>query len=81
MDELSDKDKQVVNRARKIQRFLAQPMFVAEKFTGLEGKYVPLRDTIRGFKTIISGEVDDLPEAAFYNVGAIEEAFEKAKTL
>ncbi|MBO5609895.1 MAG: F0F1 ATP synthase subunit beta [Eubacterium sp.] len=81
MDELSDKDKQVVNRARKIQRFLAQPMFVAEKFTGLEGKYVPLGDTIRGFKTIISGEVDDLPEAAFYNVGAIEEAFEKAKTL
>ena len=81
MDELSDKDKQVVNRARKIQRFLAQPMFVAEKFTGLEGKYVPLRDTIRGFKTIISGEVDDLPEAAFYNVGAIEEAYEKAKTL
>ena len=81
MDELSDKDKQVVNRARKIQRFLAQPMFVAEKFTGLEGKYVPLRDTIRGFKSIISGEVDDLPEAAFYNVGGIEEAYEKAKTL
>ena len=81
MDELSDKDKQVVNRARKIQRFLAQPMFVAEKFTGLEGKYVPLRETIRGFRAIVSGEVDELPEAAFYNVGAIEEAYEKAKTL
>ncbi len=81
MDELSDNDKLVVNRARKIQRFLAQPTFMGEKFTGVKGKYVPLRETIRGFKAIISGDVDDLPEAAFYNVGTLDDAHEKAKTL
>ncbi len=81
MDELSDADKQVVYRARKIQRFLSQPMFVAEKFTGMSGAYVPLSETIRGFKEILSGKYDDLPEAAFYNVGTIEEAVQKAKTI
>lgn len=81
MDELSEEDKQTVRRARKIQRFLSQPFFVAEVFTGSPGKYVSLKDTIRGFKAIISGECDALPEQAFYMVGTIEEAFEKAKTL
>lgn len=81
MDELSDRDKDVVNRARKIQRFLAQPMFVAEKFTGMDGVYVPVSETVRGFKAIISGEYDDLPEAAFYNVGTLEDAIRKAETL
>ena len=81
MDELSDEDKLVVSRARKAQRFLSQPFFVAEAFTGLAGKYVKLEDTIRGFKEIISGRHDNLPEAAFYLVGSIEEAVEKAKTL
>ena len=81
MDELADADRQVVNRARKMIRFLSQPMFVAEKFTGMPGKYVPLKETIRGFKEILSGMHDDLPEAAFYNVGTIDEAVEKAKTL
>ena len=81
MDELSDEDKLVVNRARKIQRFLSQPFFVAEQFSGIAGKYVKLEDTIRGFKEIIEGKHDDLPEQAFYMVGTIEEAIEKAKTL
>ena len=81
MDELSDEDKEVVNRARKIQRFLSQPFFVAEQFSGISGKYVKLEDTIRGFKEIIEGKHDDLPEQAFYMVGTIEEAIEKAKTL
>ena len=81
MDELSDRDKDIVNRARKIQRFLAQPMFVAEKFTGMDGVYVPVSETVRGFKAIISGEYDDLPEAAFYNVGTLEDAIRKAETL
>ena len=81
MDELSDRDKDIVNRARKIQRFLAQPMFVAEKFTGMDGVYVPVNETVRGFKAIISGEYDDLPEAAFYNVGTLEDAIRKADTL
>ena len=81
MDELSDADKQIVNRARKIIRFLSQPMYVAEKFTGNPGVYVPLADTIRGFSEILSGKYDDLPEAAFYNVGTIEDAVEKAKKL
>lgn len=81
MDELSEEDKQTVNRARKIQRFLSQPFFVAEVFTGSPGKYVPLKDTIRGFKGILDGEYDHLPEQAFYMVGTIEEAVEKAKTL
>lgn len=81
MDELSDEDKLTVYRARKIQRFLAQPMFVAEKFTGILGKYVSLEDTLKGFKAIIDGKMDDYPEAAFYNVGTIEDVIAKAKTL
>jgi len=81
MDELSPEDKLVVARARKIQRFLSQPFTVAEAFTGSPGKFVSLKETIRGFKMIVDGECDALPEQAFYMVGAIEEAFEKAKTL
>ena len=81
MDELSEEDKQVVTRARKIQRFLSQPFFVAETFTGTPGKYVTLKDTIAGFKGIVNGEYDALPEQAFYMVGGIEEAVEKAKSL
>jgi len=81
MDELSEEDKQAVSRARKIQRFLSQPFFVAETFTGTPGKYVNLKDTIRAFKGIVEGEYDSLPEQAFYMVGGIEEAVEKAKTL
>ena len=81
MDELSDEDRQIVYRARKIQKFLSQPFFVAEQFTGQEGRYVPIKDTINGFKEIISGALDDLPEDAFYMVGTIEEAKEKAKKM
>src|SRR6187551_2921411 len=81
MDELSPEDKLAVGRARKIQRFLSQPFHVAEVFTGSPGKYVSLKDTIRGFKAIVAGEYDSLPEQAFYMVGTIEEAVEKAKTL
>ena len=81
MDELSPEDKLAVYRARKIQRFLSQPFSVAEVFTGSPGKYVPLKDTIKGFKMIVEGECDSIPEQAFYMVGAIEEVFEKAKTL
>ena len=81
MDELSDEDKLTVNRARKIQKFLSQPFFVAEQFSGTPGKYVKLEDTIKGFKEIIEGKHDDLPEQAFYMVGTIEDAIEKAKTL
>ncbi|MBH32505.1 MAG: F0F1 ATP synthase subunit beta [Gammaproteobacteria bacterium] len=81
MDELSEEDKLVVARARKIQRFLSQPFFVAEVFTGSEGKYVSLKDTIKGFKSIVEGEYDHLPEQAFYMIGNIEESEEKAKTL
>ena len=81
MDELSDEDKVVVTRARKIQRFLSQPFFVAETFTGQQGRYVPVRETIRGFKELIEGKCDDLPEQAFYMVGAIDEAREKAERL
>ena len=81
MDELSDEDKLVVSRARKMIRFLSQPMFVAEKFTGTPGVYVPVAETVRGFQEIISGIHDDLPEAAFYNVGTIDDAINKAKTL
>ncbi len=79
MDELSDEDKLIVVRARKVQRFLSQPFSVAEQFTGMEGKYVPLKETIRGFKEIIEGQHDDLPESAFLFVGTIDEAVEKAK--
>ncbi|MCX7769865.1 MAG: F0F1 ATP synthase subunit beta [Proteobacteria bacterium] len=81
MDELSDEDKLIVSRARKIQRFLSQPFHVAEEFTGTKGKYVKLEDTIRGFKEIVEGKHDNLPEQAFYMVGTIEEAIEKAKRL
>jgi F-type H+-transporting ATPase subunit beta len=81
MDELSEEDKQVVFRARKIERFLSQPFHVAEVFTGSPGKYVPLKETIRGFKGILAGEYDHLPEQAFYMVGSIDEAIEKAKSL
>jgi F-type H+-transporting ATPase subunit beta len=81
VDELSEDDKLAVARARKIQRFLSQPMFVAEQFTGLEGKLVPLAETIRGFREIVDGKHDNLPEQAFYMVGTIEEAVERAKTM
>lgn len=81
MDELSEEDKETVNRARKIQRFLSQPFFVAEQFSGIPGKYVKLEDSIKGFQEIIEGKHDNLPEQAFYMVGTIEEAIEKAKTL
>jgi F-type H+-transporting ATPase subunit beta len=81
MDELSPEDKLAVARARKIQRFLSQPFSVAETFTGQKGKYVPLKETIKSFKAIVDGEYDALPEQAFYMVGSIEEAVEKAKSL
>ena len=81
MDELSEDDKLVVNRARKIQRFLSQPFSVAEQFTGMEGKYVPIKETIRGFREILDGKHDDLPESAFLFVGTIDEAVAKAKSL
>jgi len=81
IEELSDEDRLAVTRARKIQRFLSQPMFVAEAFTGQEGRYVPIRDTVRGFQQILAGEHDDLPEQAFYMVGPIEEALEKAEVM
>ncbi len=81
MDELSEEDKQTVSRARKIERFLSQPFFVAEVFTGSPGKYVSLKETIRGFQGILAGEYDNLPEQAFYMVGTIDEAIEKAKNM
>ena len=81
VDELSDDDKLLVARARKIQRFLAQPMFVAEQFTGLTGKYVSVKDTVRSFKELLEGKHDDLPEQAFFNVGTIEEAREKGEKM
>lgn len=81
MDELSEEDKLIVERARKIERFLSQPFFVAEVFTGAPGKYVTLQETIEGFKGLLEGKYDDIPEAAFYMVGNIEEALEKAEKL
>jgi len=81
MEELSDEDKVTVARARRIQRFLSQPMFVAEAFTDIEGKYVPIKETIRGFKEILDGKHDSLPESAFFMVGTIEEAVARAKKL
>ena len=78
---MSDEDKVTVSRARKIQRFLSQPFHVAETFTGMKGKYVKIADTVRGFKEICEGKYDDLPERAFYMVGGIEEAVEKAKQM
>jgi F-type H+-transporting ATPase subunit beta len=81
LDELSEEDRRTVDRARKIEKFLSQPFFVAEVFTGMPGKYVKLEDTIRGFNMILAGELDDLPEAAFYLVGTIEEAQAKAEKI
>jgi F-type H+-transporting ATPase subunit beta len=81
IEELSDEDKQSVARARKIEKFLSQPMFVAQQFTGLEGKYVKIADSVRAFKEIVEGKHDDLPEQAFYMVGTIEEAREKAEKM
>jgi F-type H+-transporting ATPase subunit beta len=81
IDELSEDDKLTVARARKLQRFLSQPFFVAEQFTGFKGKYVQIAETIKGFKEIAAGKYDDLPEQAFYMVGTIEEAIEKAKAM
>ena len=81
MEELSDEDKLVVARARKVQRFLSQPFFVAEAFTGTPGKYVPLKETIRGFKEILEGKHDEIPEAAFYMVGSIDEVLEQARKM
>lgn len=81
MEELSEEDKTTVYRARKVQRFLSQPFFVAENFTGIPGRYVPLKETIRGFKAIIDGEMDQYPEAAFFNVGTIDDVIEKAKSM
>jgi F0F1-type ATP synthase beta subunit len=81
IDELSEDDKLTVTRARKIQRFLSQPFFVAQQFTGFEGKYVQIADTVRGFKEIVEGKHDELPEQAFYMVGTIEEAMEKARGM
>jgi F-type H+-transporting ATPase subunit beta len=81
MDELSEEDKLTVARARKIQRFLSQPFFVAEVFTGSPGKYVPLKDTIASFKGLVEGEYDHIPEQAFYMVGTIDEALERAKNM
>ncbi len=81
MDELSAEDRATVYRARKIQRFLSQPFFVAEKFTGVPGVYVPLRETIRGFKAILDGELDDCPESAFFNVGTIDDVRAKAAAM
>ena len=81
MEELSEEDKITVARARRIQRFLSQPMFVAEAYTGREGKYVPIKETVRGFKEILEGKYDSLPESAFYMVGTIEEAIAQAKKI
>ena len=81
MDELSEEDKLTVSRARKIQRFLSQPFHVAEKFSGIPGVYVPINKTIQGFRAIISGEMDEYPEMAFYSVGTIDDVIRKAKTL
>jgi F-type H+-transporting ATPase subunit beta len=81
IDELSEDDKLTVTRARKLQRFLSQPFFVAQQFTGFEGKYVQIADTVRGFKEIVEGKHDELPEQAFYMVGTIEEAVEKARAM
>ena len=81
IDELSEEDKLSVTRARKIQKFLSQPFFVAQQFTGLEGKYVPIADTVRSFREIVDGKHDEVPEQAFYLVGTIEEALEKAEQM
>jgi len=79
MDELSDEDKKLVYRARKVQRFLSQPFFVAENFTGVPGAYVSVKDTVEGFKEILDGKLDDVPESAFFNVGTIADVKKKAE--
>ena len=81
MEELSENDKILVNRARRLQKFLSQPFFVAEQFTGMKGKYVSIQDTIRSFKEVVEGKHDDLPEQAFYMIGTIEDVIEKAKEM
>ena len=81
IDELSEEDKLIVARARKIERFLSQPMFVAETFTGREGQYVPLRETVRGFREILDGKHDGVPEQAFYMVGSVDRALERAEEM
>ena len=81
MEELSEEDKQTVYRARKIEKFLSQPFHVAEMFTGLKGVYVPVAETVRGFKAIIDGEVDDIPEQAFFNVGTLDDVYKKAEEM
>jgi F-type H+-transporting ATPase subunit beta len=81
IDELSEDDKVVVSRARKIQRFLSQPFFVGEKFTGVKGVYVPIEETVQSFEALVNGELDEVPEQAFFNVGGVESVLAKAKTL
>ena len=81
IDELSEEDKVIVARARKIQRFLSQPFFVGEKFTGLKGMYVPIEETVESFEALVNGELDEVPEQAFFNVGGVESVLAKAKTL
>jgi F-type H+-transporting ATPase subunit beta len=81
IDELSEEDKVVVARARKIQRFLSQPFFVGEKFTGVKGVYVPIEETVQSFEALVNGELDEVPEQAFFNVGGVESVLAKAKTL
>jgi F-type H+-transporting ATPase subunit beta len=81
MEELSDSDKQTVFRARKIQKFLSQPFHVAENFTGIKGEYVPVGETIKGFRAILDGEMDDYPETAFFNVGTIDDVKKKAEGM
>ena len=81
MDELSEDDRLTVNRARKLQRFLSQPFFVAEQFTGMKGRYVKIEDTIRGFREVVDGKHDDVPEQAFMYVGTIDEVLEKAEKI
>ena len=81
MDELSEDDKLVVSRARRAEKFLSQPFFVAEQFTGLKGAYVDVKDTIKAFRELLDGNLDEIPEQAFYLVGTLEDVFEKAKTL
>jgi len=81
IDELSEDDKVVVSRARKIQRFLSQPFFVGEKFTGVKGIYVPIEETVESFEALVNGELDEVPEQAFFNVGGVETVLAKAKTL
>jgi len=81
MDELSEEDRQIVGRARKVQKFLSQPFFVAEQFTGIKGQFVKIEDTIAAFKAILNGECDDLPEQAFYLVGGLDMVYEKAKKM